>query len=176
MHQKVLKILGDRRLASIATVRADGWPQSTMIGYANDGLLLYFLVSRQSQKFANLERDGRAALTIAGDYIEIADICGLSIAATVAEVRDIGPRETALRLLATRHPKFAELGMPGMATAALMRATPTIITVVDFSLGVGHADVVTVGSGGQMEMQPARPDDWGLAPSAERQPEIQWRD
>ena len=53
MKQKAVDILQENRLMAIATLRPDGWPQATMVSYANDDILIYFIVSRQSQKFAN---------------------------------------------------------------------------------------------------------------------------
>src|SRR5438270_3473952 len=44
MEQKAVDILNTYRLMAIATLRPDGWPQATMVSYANDGLLLYFVV------------------------------------------------------------------------------------------------------------------------------------
>ena len=55
MEQKAIDILNRQRLMAISTLRPDGWPQTTMVSYANEGLLLYFIVSRASQKFANVE-------------------------------------------------------------------------------------------------------------------------
>jgi hypothetical protein len=34
---------------TIATTRPDGWPQATTVGYANEGLTLYFLCGPDSQ-------------------------------------------------------------------------------------------------------------------------------
>ena len=56
MEQHALQILNENRTMSIATVRPDGWPQTT-IDYANDGWRLYFLIYRTSQKFENISHD-----------------------------------------------------------------------------------------------------------------------
>jgi nitroimidazol reductase NimA-like FMN-containing flavoprotein (pyridoxamine 5'-phosphate oxidase superfamily) len=61
MEQKAIEILDQNRLMALATARPDGWPQNTMVGYANEGLLLYFVISRQSQKFVNIKKDDRGA-------------------------------------------------------------------------------------------------------------------
>ena len=42
MEQPALQILNDNRIMSIATVRPDGWPQSTIVGYANEGVAAVF--------------------------------------------------------------------------------------------------------------------------------------
>jgi nitroimidazol reductase NimA-like FMN-containing flavoprotein (pyridoxamine 5'-phosphate oxidase superfamily) len=63
MKDKAIQILEQNRLMAIATIRPDGWPQATMVGYANDDLLLYFVISRTSQKFANIARDNRVSFS-----------------------------------------------------------------------------------------------------------------
>ena len=77
----VLAVLGAYRTMSLATVRPDGWPQVTMVGYINEGLNLYFVIGRSSQKYANIKRDNRVSLTIGGDFSDPLQIKGLSLAA-----------------------------------------------------------------------------------------------
>jgi len=67
VEDKAIEILDAHRIMSIATVRPDGWPQNTVVGYANDGLLLYFMISRASQKFANIQKDERVAIAVPGN-------------------------------------------------------------------------------------------------------------
>ena len=67
LKSKILEVLNEHRLVTIATNRPDGWPQATTVGYVNDGLTIYFLCSPQSQKAANLARDNRISLTIDHD-------------------------------------------------------------------------------------------------------------
>ena len=38
MKQKILTILNQNRIMTVATLRPDGWPQATTVGYANEGL------------------------------------------------------------------------------------------------------------------------------------------
>ena len=49
-----IRILDTHRSMAFSTVRPDGWPQTTIVGYANVGLPIYFLIFRSSQKFANI--------------------------------------------------------------------------------------------------------------------------
>ncbi|MGA8902964.1 MAG: pyridoxamine 5'-phosphate oxidase family protein [Bradyrhizobium sp.] len=44
---------------TIATLRPDGWPQATTVGYVSEGLDLYFLCGPNSQKAHNLAVDDR---------------------------------------------------------------------------------------------------------------------
>ena len=68
MKQKAVDILSQHRLMAISTVRPNGWPQCTTVSYANEDILLYFVISRQSQKFANIGRDDRVSIAIGGDF------------------------------------------------------------------------------------------------------------
>jgi nitroimidazol reductase NimA-like FMN-containing flavoprotein (pyridoxamine 5'-phosphate oxidase superfamily) len=162
MKQKAVDILDAHRLMAIATVRPDGWPQNTMVGYANEDILIYFVISRESQKFANIARDDRVSIVIGRDFHDPATIRALSIAAKADEVRDARQREHAIDLLLERHPGLKKLERPAPEHSAVMRANPQVITILDYSKGFGHADLLTVGPGGLTDMTPARDDDWGF--------------
>jgi nitroimidazol reductase NimA-like FMN-containing flavoprotein (pyridoxamine 5'-phosphate oxidase superfamily) len=161
MEQKAVDILDQHRLMTIATLRPDGWPQATMVNYANEGLLLYFVISRQSQKYSNIDRDSRVSIVIGRDFEDPSQIAALSIAANASEVRDPKQRDRALKLVLERHPALARFGPPDLQHSAVMRAYCSIVTVLDYSKGFGHADLLTVGPGGT-QMTPARDDDWGF--------------
>jgi len=47
IKEKILALLDQHRIMTVATVRADGWPQATTVGYVNEGLTLYFLYRRR---------------------------------------------------------------------------------------------------------------------------------
>lgn len=161
MEQKAIDILAGNGLMALATVRPDGWPQVTMVSYANDGLLLYFVVSRKSQKFANIQKDDRISAVIGRDFHNPSSIRGLSIAAHASEVTDAEQRRHAIASLLDRHPGLRRLRPPDPGHSAVMRAYPVIVTILDYSKGFGHADILTVSPGG-VEMTPARDDDWGF--------------
>ena len=166
MKDKAVGILDQNRVLAIATNRPDGWPQATMVSYANDDILIYFVVSRQGQKFANIAADDRVSVVVGNDPQEPKDIKALSIAARASEVRDPKQRQHALKLLLDRHPGLAKLAPPPPDHSAVMRAMPEIITILDYSKGFGHADLLTVSPGG-VEMTPARDDDWGFGTAVE---------
>jgi hypothetical protein len=88
MKQNVLDILNAHRVLTLATNRPDGWPQATMVGYADDDLLISMLISRASQKFANLQQDNRAAITIGSDADHLTEIKGLAMSALTYPVRE----------------------------------------------------------------------------------------
>ncbi len=145
MRRKILALLDQHRIMTIATLRPDGWPQATTVGYANDGLTLYFLCGLDSQKAANLARDDRVSLAIDHDTPDIMAITGLSMAARVQAVTDLAEAERILALLMSKYPEQADLPgpLPGPDEVRIFRVTPTVISVLDYSKGFGHTDLVT---------------------------------
>lgn len=145
IRQQILTLLDQHRIMTLATLRPDGWPQATTVGYANDGLTLYFLCGPESQKAANLARDDRVSLTIDHDTPQVMDITGLSMAARATVVVDPTEGEKALRLLMRKYPPqdSLPLPLPTPADVRIFRVTPTVISVLDYSKGFGHTDLVT---------------------------------
>ena len=144
---KILTLLDQHRKMTIATIRSDGWPQATTVGYANNGLTLYFLCGIDSQKATNLARDTRVSLTIDDDTAEVMEITGLSMAARAEAVVDRAEAEQALRLLMLRYPEQkslpSSLPMPTPENVRIFRLTPAVISVLDYSKGFGHTDLVS---------------------------------
>jgi PPOX class probable F420-dependent enzyme len=145
LERKILALLDEHRNMSIATLRPDGWPQVTTVGYGNEGLTLYFLCGLDSQKAANLARDDRVSLTIDHDTPQVMDITGLSMAAHARAVTDPAEADKALRLLMGKYPKQDSfpLPMPKPEEVRIFRVTPTVISVLDYTKGFGHTDLVT---------------------------------
>jgi len=163
MLEKAVKILDSHRTMAIATNRPDGWPQNTVVGYANDGLLIYFMISRQSQKFENIQNDNRVALAIAKEPADFHQLKAVFAGAEASEVTNEDQRQEAWRLLTNRHPNLLDYEMPTQSEAALMRAICRHVSILDFTKGMGHADELTVGVGGVPAMEARRLDDWGLS-------------
>jgi nitroimidazol reductase NimA-like FMN-containing flavoprotein (pyridoxamine 5'-phosphate oxidase superfamily) len=163
MEDKAIEILDSNRTMAISTVRPDGWPQTTIVGYANDGLLIYFLISRTSQKLANIQNNDRVAIAVGQEPKDMREAKAVYAGAHASEVTDPKQREHAWHLLEQRHPNLANYEPPAPADAALMRAMCKYISILDFSQGFGHTDGLTVGDSGITTMDPARTDDWGMS-------------
>jgi nitroimidazol reductase NimA-like FMN-containing flavoprotein (pyridoxamine 5'-phosphate oxidase superfamily) len=141
---KTLEILGQHRLMTIATNRPDGWPQATTVGYANEGLTIYFLCGPQSQKAQNIARDNRVSLTIDHDVSDPMAITGLSMAAVAEPVRDPAEIAKATGLLMKRYPEYAAYPTPKPDEILIMKVLPKLISVLDYSKGFAHTDLITV--------------------------------
>jgi hypothetical protein len=71
------------------------------------------------------------------------------MAARATVVVDPTEAEKALSLLMRKYPPqdSLQLPMPTPADVRIFRVTPTVISVLDYSKGFGHTDLVTCGEG-----------------------------
>jgi len=145
IRKKILNLLDQHRIMTLATLRPDGWPQATTVGYVIEGLTLYFLCGLESQKAANLARDDRVSLTIDHDTPDLMAITGLSMAAHAQEVRDQAEAQRVLGMLPQKYPEQKSLPfpMPTPKDVRIFRVMPTVISVLDYSKGFGHTDLVS---------------------------------
>jgi nitroimidazol reductase NimA-like FMN-containing flavoprotein (pyridoxamine 5'-phosphate oxidase superfamily) len=144
LRKKILGILDEHRIMTVATNRPDGWPQATTVGYVNEGLTLYFLCDPESQKAKNLARDSRISLTIDHDASDPMAILGLSMAAQAQAVTDPTEIAKALTMLPRKYPGYAAFPMPKPEETVVFRVVPKVISILDYRKGFGHAELVTV--------------------------------
>jgi hypothetical protein len=128
-----------------------------MVGYVNDGFLLYCFVANNAQKYANILRDSRVSLAIGTDAQRPLEIKGLSLAGRAAVVDDQSEFDHVAALRLKRYPEFADLPPLILREGALqrlspqqisgdvvlLRIVPEIISVLDYSKRFGHSDLVT---------------------------------
>lgn len=108
----------DRPLfAHLATVRPDGAPQSEVMWYAWDGARIRMTHTKRRQKFRNVQREPRVALSIADPdnpyrYLEVRG--------TVERIDDDDEKASFFRLLQVRYGRSYEI------TDAAVRIVVTI--------------------------------------------------
>lgn len=95
MEARGIEILDSNRIMTIATIRPDGWPQTTMVGYANEGWRLYFVIYRTSQKFENISRDNRVSISVGHEPRELRDIKAVYAGCHAEEVVELAERTHA---------------------------------------------------------------------------------
>jgi nitroimidazol reductase NimA-like FMN-containing flavoprotein (pyridoxamine 5'-phosphate oxidase superfamily) len=144
MEQPAITILNANQIMSIATVRPDGWPQNTIVGYANEGFRLYFLIYRTSQKFKNIAHDDRVSIAVGHEPTELSDVKAVYAGCKASEVTDLGEKSRAWMLLAARHPSLTDLAPPQTDEVATMVAECRYVSVLDYSKALGHTESLTV--------------------------------
>ncbi|MCA3699731.1 MAG: pyridoxamine 5'-phosphate oxidase family protein [Brevundimonas sp.] len=133
----VVALLDSCRLMSIGVNRPDGWPQVTTVGYVNEGLNLYFVTARDSQKLANITADPRVSVSVYSQAIN-GDAVGVSMAAMAEEVTDPALVERLNQQVFARYADLRVFG-PGADSVAVVRLRPQIISPVGVKDGRSKA-------------------------------------
>jgi hypothetical protein len=71
-------------------------------------------------------------------------IAGLSMAARATPVSDPEEIGRMVELLIGKYPEYRQLPTPDMSGVRVMRVAPEVISILDYSKGFGHTDLVTV--------------------------------
>lgn len=160
MQETAIEILDSHKTMALSTLRPDGWPQTTIVGYANDGLTIYFLIFRTSQKLANIRRDRRVSLAVGGDPNELSQLTAVYAAAHASELTDPEERAHGWRVLISRHPELVDFEPPERTQAAMIKAACEHVSVLDYRKGPGHTEDLSVSEGSTARRE-VRTDDWG---------------
>ena len=142
----ILGQLEIHRNMSLATVRPDGYPQATMVAYANDGLELYFACERTSQKVRNLRRSPKVSLTISKDWADWRKITGLSMGGSARILEGPADIGRAYALLARKFKEMKGLSARDLAATAFVRVRPKVVSMLDYRRGFGWTKQVRVRS------------------------------
>jgi PPOX class probable F420-dependent enzyme len=140
----ILEQLKSHHNMSLATVRPDGYPQATTVGYANDGLTLYIACYNKSQKVRNLRRSPKVSLTINKDWADWKKITGLSMGATAKVLERPAGIRRALALLSRKFKDMKKLSAEDLAETAFVRVQPKVVSMLDYRRGFGWTKLVRV--------------------------------
>jgi len=163
MQHAAVRILNRHRAMAISTVRPDGWPQTTIVGYVNQGFDIFFLIFRSGQKFANIQHDDRIAVAVGAEPTELRNLQAVYAGGHAQEVTDPAEREEVWRLLMERSSNLAGFKMPEAQGAAFMKFTCRYVSVLDFSQGIGHTEQFTVDESGAVIEGGPDNDGWALS-------------
>ena len=139
---RIAEILVSNHLMTLATVRSDGWPHASIVNYLADGLALHFMVSRTSQKMTNILRDPRVSIAIVQD--DSNGVRGLSMAAHVQEVDPETHIEALDRRIWLASGKGAFSPHPTGRDVAVLRATPTLVSLIEYDQPKAQARLFSV--------------------------------
>jgi nitroimidazol reductase NimA-like FMN-containing flavoprotein (pyridoxamine 5'-phosphate oxidase superfamily) len=140
----VIRVIEGAHDLTLATIRPDGYPQATTVSFAHDGLTLFVGIGKHSQKANNVRQNNKVSLTINLPYHDWREIRGLSMSALAEILDDPQAVAAAQDCLLRRFPQVAEWGGPNMAgDISFLRITPRVISVLDYSKGFGHTELVT---------------------------------
>jgi nitroimidazol reductase NimA-like FMN-containing flavoprotein (pyridoxamine 5'-phosphate oxidase superfamily) len=142
-RQRIVSILDAGLDLTVATNREDGYPQATTVSYVSDGMTIYFGTGAAAQKARNIARDGRVSLTVNLPYANWDEIKGVSIGGRAARVTDPDEAGKAGALMLKKFPQIANYQVFGAAMdLAMFRVSPEVISILDYSRGFGHTELV----------------------------------
>ena len=147
LRDQIDRILNDATDMTLATIRPDGFPQATTVAFVRDGLTLYMGCGADSQKAANIERNPKISAAVDGETEEWGAITGLSLGGTAERVTDAEELDKIGKLLVAKFPQIANMEPLEPGDVAFFRIIPLVFSVLDYTKGFGHTDLVRVEAG-----------------------------
>jgi general stress protein 26 len=142
LRAKILDVLKSQHLMALATVRADGYPQATMVNYINDGLTLYFAADATSQKAGNIKINAKVSVAIASETTDFYKLRGLSLSGLAKRVADKQRAEELCLRLFRRLPQSRRFVPEDPQRLAIFEIEPVAISLVDYASGVGTSHLL----------------------------------
>jgi nitroimidazol reductase NimA-like FMN-containing flavoprotein (pyridoxamine 5'-phosphate oxidase superfamily) len=135
----ILEALAGNNILTLATQRADGFPQATIVEYASDGLTVYFACGPQTQKVANIRACDKVSVAIGRDVADWTRIAGLSMA---ARARILAAPAEIERATVAYIAKFPHMTRDILAHATFVALSPSVVSIIDYTKGWGHTELV----------------------------------
>lgn len=144
MKKEITSYLSRHLYGNLATISAEnaGQPHASTIAYYNDGLALYFVTSLKTEKFKNVSKNPRVALTVDEDEKDWSKITGIQIEG-VAEVMTPDKAGAIAPQFLDKFPYAKTL--PPNPDSRFIRIVPKKIWVLDYRKAFGYRDYVEVG-------------------------------
>ena len=139
----ILKLLDRQSLMTLAVNRPDGRPHAATLGYMNDGLNLYFITAKDSEKASNIAADPRVGVAIRGDAEE-GEAVGVSIDGRAAVLTDMAEIEHVMGLILARAPEISPWA-PGPGKSVVVKVIPETIEAVAVIDSRCHAQTYKIG-------------------------------
>jgi nitroimidazol reductase NimA-like FMN-containing flavoprotein (pyridoxamine 5'-phosphate oxidase superfamily) len=162
IREKITDVLSRCKDMTIATVRPDGAPQATVVSFVHDGLLIYFGCGAESQKAQNIAHDRRVSITITAPYADWMHIRGLSLAGAASEVHSPAEQASVTKLMLERFPEAASIPQPEPLSLKLFRVRPSLVSILDYTEGFGHTDLVAIGADDITESRASLSHQWAM--------------
>ena len=157
---EITELMNAHQIMTIATTRRDGWPQATVVSYANEGLILYSVIGRNTQKYLNIVRDPRVSVAISGDSAQVLQYKGLSLGGHATVVESSGQIDRFRAIVLSRNPQYKELPAPDQTMIAVLCVKPEVVSIIDYSKGFGHSDLVRISQDQRVEFVETMRHHW----------------
>lgn len=148
LKEKMVKILDEHDLMTLATLTSEGLPRARSVDFARDTenpFLLYFMTFKSSAKVQDLSHENRVFVVVdkeAKSMEELATICYLKASGMATPLTDESSIMNAMHHIISKYPYLKDLpGDPSMM--AFYQVELKDIQMTDNTLGFGHTDHFT---------------------------------
>ncbi len=141
IKEKIVDCLKNHNWLNLGTVDKDGKPMVHTMGYASDGVVVYFGTGKDTRKSVNMQNNANVAYTIDDDEVEVMEITGVQIEGKASIVTDEVEAGKAFQLMVEKFPFMAD--MPAEYETFLFKVEPTTAYYLDYTKDFGYRDMVT---------------------------------
>ena len=139
------EFLDAHHVMSLATFGPHG-PHAANVFYARDGLSLLWVSDRQSTHSTNIGINPQVSATVAPDYRDFDEICGVQIFGNAHPFSEAAACSSARALLARRYPILQHPPDPmieqAYSSAVPYQLIPNSIVLIDNRRGFGHKETL----------------------------------
>ena len=145
LADRIAEFLDAHHVMSLATCGPHG-PHAANVFYARDGLSLLWVSGRQSTHSSNIGINPQVSATVAPDYRDFDEICGVQIFGNAHPFSEAAACSSARALLARRYPILQHPPDPmieqAYSSADLYQLVPNRIVMIDNRRGFGHKETL----------------------------------
>ena len=128
-------------MMALATIRPDGYPQTTIVKYVHDGLTLYFASDAASQKAGNIKLNNKVSVVIANQTDNLYKLSALSLSGLATRLSEKDAAPIALNLF-RRLPQSKRYVPEDPRQLAVFSITPIAMSLIDYASGFGKSFLV----------------------------------
>lgn len=146
LGDRIAEFLDTHHVMSLATCGPRG-PHAVNLFYARDGFSLLWVSDRDSTHSTNIGASPQVSATIAPDYHDFNEICGVQIFGDAHRLDGAATPDNARRLLAARYPILQQISDKSILKRAYLRAepyqlVPHRIVMIDNRLAFAHKETL----------------------------------
>lgn len=129
---------------AIATLRYDGFPQTTWVHYINDGLKLYFATDASSQKVGNIALNSKVSVAVASETRNFYRLKGLSMSGNALRIKHREEAAAIAQRLFSEIPQSRRYVPEDPLSLAVFSVEPVAISLIDYGQGFGKSHVILI--------------------------------
>ena len=150
LAHRIAEFLDAHHVMSLATF-GPGGPHAVNLFYARDGFSLLWVSDRESTHSTNIGTNPQVSATIAPDYNDFDEICGVQIFGDAHHLDAAATPNSARVLLAARYPILQQMSDKSILKRVYLRAepyqlVPDRIVMIDNRLGFAHKEMLNLRS------------------------------